>query len=126
MKKKIIILLVFISIAVFAYNYVFQDHRDIETEKREYILSSIEILNEFSIDPITSEKKYLNKTIEVIGNVTAQSENSISLDNIVFCQFSKHIKKGIENNTQIKIKGRFIGYDDLVEEIKLDQCIINK
>jgi hypothetical protein len=24
----------------------------------------------------------------------------------------------------IKIKGRFIGYDDLLEEIKIDQCII--
>ena len=90
-----------------------------------YTLSSIEILNEFSIDPLKSEKKYLNKTIEVTGKITAHSDKSISLDNIVFCQFSTYIKKEIKNNTQIKIKGRFIGYDDLVEEIKLDQCIIN-
>jgi len=125
MKKKIIALLVFIGAGIIVYNYIFQEHRNIETEKSEYTLSSIEILNEFSIDPLKSEKKYLNKTIEVTGKITAHSDKSISLDNIVFCQFSTYIKKEIKNNTQIKIKGRFIGYDDLVEEIKLDQCIIN-
>ncbi len=125
MKKKIIVLLVFIVAAILAYNYVFQSHRNIETEKAEFTVTSIEIINEFSIDPIKSEKKYLNKTIEITGKITEQSEKVVSLDNMVFCQFTNHINTVLKNNTQIKVKGRFIGFDDLVEEIKLDQCIIN-
>jgi hypothetical protein len=29
-------------------------------------------------------------------------------------------------NSQVKIKGRVTGYDDLLEELKLDQCLIVK
>jgi hypothetical protein len=123
--KKWIFIIFLIAVGFFVYKYVYHDHRDIETEKPEFSLTTIELSNEFSIAPAKSEKKYLNKTIEVTGQITGQSSSTVTLDNIVFCQFTNPIKSPLENNTQIKVKGRFIGYDDLFEEIKLDQCIIN-
>jgi len=124
--KKWILLAVLAVISILTYNYIYQNHRDINKEKAEYNLTSIEILNKFSIDPVNSETKYLNKTIQVIGKISDQSENTITLDHIVFCQFTSNINIQLEDNSQIKIKGRFIGYDDLLEQIKLDQCnIIN-
>ena len=66
MLKKIIIIGVVVVVAiVIGYNYIYQDHRDIETETAEFILSSNEITNHFSSDPTTAEQKFLNKTIEV-------------------------------------------------------------
>jgi hypothetical protein len=28
----------------------------------------------------------------------------------------------LQSNQTVKIKGRFVGYDDLMEELKMDQC----
>jgi hypothetical protein len=123
--KKWITLSVLAVIAILIYNYIYQNHRVINKEKVEFILTSVEILNEFSTDPDNSEKKYLDKTIEVIGKITDQTENTITLDHIIFCQFTTKINIQLKNNSQIKVKGRFIGFDDLLNEVKLDQCSIN-
>ena len=122
--KKWITLMVLIIIGVIAYKYVFQSHRDIQAEEAAFVLTATEISNEFSINPLQSEKKYLNKTIQVSGSISNKNNNSITLDTNVFCQFSNTIEDNLNNSAPIKIKGRFIGYDDLLEEIKLDQCSI--
>ena len=47
------------------------------------------------------------------------------LDHGIYCQLlnaSDH--KELTAGGEVKIKGRFIGYDDLLEEVKLDQCLI--
>lgn len=111
--------------ATVAYNYIYKKHRNIKTENASFSITTAEILNEFSINPTQSEKKYLNKTIEISGTITEKSQNTITLDHIVFCQFSNSIKAPLNDKTHIIVKGRFIGYDDLLEEIKLDQCLIN-
>lgn len=117
-------LLIIIIFAFLAYLYLYKDHRDIDKEKAEHSLSSADLFKNFSVDPINSEKKYLNKTIEVTGKITNQSKNTITLDQIVFCQFTNTSTLSLQMDSQIKVKGRFIGFDDLVEEVKLDQCSI--
>ncbi|WP_223551568.1 hypothetical protein [Aestuariivivens sp. NBU2969] len=124
MKKLIFIVIVVIVASVISYNYIYQDHRNIEEEQASYNMKASILVNEFAIDPTTSEKKYLNKSIEIIGNITGISDHTITLNQTVFCQLSKNIKTKPNLYAPIKIKGRFIGYDDLLEEIKLDQCSI--
>jgi len=121
MKKNIIIFGILL-IVVLTYSYVYQDHRDIEKEKAEFTLDADLIIKEFSMNSQSSETKYLNKTIEVEGYVTNQSEKSISLNENIFCQFNELFPSKLKADTEIKIKGRFIGYDDLLEELKFDQC----
>jgi len=108
--------------AVLAYNYIYQKHRDIKSESAEFTVVALDIANEFAMDPSVSEQKYLNKTIEVHGAITEQNDYDLTLDDKVFCQFSSKIK-GVKSN-KIKVKGRFIGYDDLLGQVKLDQCSI--
>ncbi|GAA4817530.1 OB-fold protein [Litoribaculum gwangyangense] len=129
MKRKIPLFIlsfsfILLALAIVIYNYTYKNHRDIKTEEVEFSLTSEEILNEFSINPTQSEKKYLNKTIEVTGTISEKTPTTITLDHIVFCQFSNEIKTVVENNSLLKIKGRFIGFDDLLSEIKLDQCFV--
>jgi len=124
--RKWIIFLVLLIIAFIGYNYIYYAHRDIKSEPVEYSIKAIDILYEFSANPSISEHKYLNKTIAVSGKISELNKNNITLNGQVFCQFNKTVKIKIKNISQIKIKGRFIGYDDLLEQIKLDQCnIIN-
>lgn len=124
MLKKIIVFGILIIAVIVGYNYIYQDHRTIEDESAEFLMTANAIGNEFSHHLKTAEAKYLNKTIEVSGNISDINTNEITLDDKVFCQFSKAFKASIKQNSNQKIKGRVIGYDDLLEQVKLDQCII--
>lgn len=124
MNKKWIILILSVLLAIVAYNYVFQNHRNIAEEKAQFILTTEEIDSAFSTNPSVTEKRYLNKTIEISGTISEKNTNNITLNNKTFCQFTESIQIQLKINSLIKIKGRFIGYDDLLELIKLDQCVI--
>lgn len=120
--RKWIVFIILIVIGIIAYNYIYQDHRDIESETAEFVLNSTDLVNEFTINPSASEKKYLNKTIEVFGTITELNDRDLTLDNNIFCQFSSKIE--VDTSKKVNIKGRFIGYDELLDQIKIDQCSI--
>lgn len=124
MRKWIIILVIAIVVSIFGYNYIYQDHRDIESEQAEFTMTSSEINQLFSENSTSAEQKFLNKTIEVSGLITDINSNDITIDDSVFCQFSNNLETSLDKNENIKIKGRVIGYDDLLEQVKLDQCTI--
>lgn len=121
--RKWIVILVLIIVGVIAYNYIYKSHRDIENESAQFVINATDLANEFVIDPSAAEKKYLNQTIEVNGNITELNDYDLTLDGKIYCQFSYKIES---ENKNAKIKGRFIGYDNLLEQVKIDQCnIIN-
>jgi len=122
--RKWFILIIVLLLAIVGYNYVYQDHRDIEKETAIVTISSTFISNEFAQNPTESEKKYINKTIEVFGLITESNLKDITLNNKVFCQFENLIDKSLKIDSKLKVKGRVIGFDDLLEQVKLDQCSI--
>ena len=126
MLRKIVLFGIIITILIIGYNYVYQDHRDIAKEEAEFVLNSKEIKNEFVSNVFTAEEKYLNRTIEVSGTISETNIVDITIDDNVFCQFSNNINSSVNLNSIITIKGRVIGYDDLLEQVKLDQCILIK
>ena len=124
--RKWFILIVILLLTLVAYNYVYKDHRNVENEIAIVTISSTVISNQFAENPAKSEKTYLDKTIEITGFITESNIKDITLDNRVFCQFEKNINSSIKIDSRLKIKGRCIGYDDLLEQVKLDQCSIIK
>ena len=124
MQKRIIILIVLAVGLIIGYSYIYQDHRDIENEVAKYAITTEDIASSFSENSVASEAKYLNTTIEITGKITERDSLSITLDDKVFCQFINTIQNTSKPNALLKIKGRVIGYDDLLEQVKLDQCTI--
>lgn len=126
MKKKLLILALILSVAIyFGYNYIYQDHRDIETEKAEFSMDATALVTEFSNNSVKAEENYLNKTIEVKGTITELSNNELTINEGVFCTFdTANLNNTFKINDTVTIKGRCIGYDDLLEIVKLDQCSI--
>lgn len=124
MKRKWIIILILIFLLFAAYKYIYQDHRDIQKEQAEFVVFSTSITKEFLQNSMEAEKKYLNKTIEISGVITEITENDITLNNNVFCQFSSKITTLFTTKDSITIKGRCIGFDDLLELVKIDQSTI--
>ena len=109
---------------IIGYNYVYKDHRNIAAQKADFSLTSEALINEFSINPTEAEVIYLNKVVEISGVTSEINANELTLNNQVFCQLEELTDTPISISKHIKIKGRVIGYDDLLEQIKLDQCYI--
>lgn len=124
--KKWIISIAVIIIGIVAYNYLYQDHRDISSEIPEFVITSDEIGAEFIADQQESETKYLNKTISIKGKVTESSTDDFTLDSKVFCQLKESLNSPLKTNSTTTVKGRVIGYDELLEQVKLDQCSIQQ
>jgi sRNA-binding regulator protein Hfq len=123
--KIVAIILVVLITGFFIYNYVMTGGaRNLEKEKSEFSTSAVVIFGEFSSNSEIATTKYLNKAVEISGKVTNVDENVITLDEKVSCQLL--VSEKVEVNGQLKIKGRVTGYDDLLEELKLDQCLIVK
>ena len=113
-------------VAVVFYNYVYQDHRNISAELPSATLTSDEVVLRFKQDLSAAEEDFLDKTIIIKGSVSELNPNNLTLDNMVFCNFNEEISTTIKISQNLKIKGRILGYDELLEIIKLDQCLIVK
>ena len=70
-------------------------------------------------------EEWQDKIVVVSGEVTNIDEKGIMLSSKIYCQLKQvtDLQK-INPSNNISLKGRIIGYDDLLEELKLDQCII--
>lgn len=110
----------FFSIRYYVYH---GGKRDIQTEKAAFIVSSSAISEEFVSSVELANKKYLEKTVEVSGKVTDVENQNVIIDNSINCSFSQSVNLPEKGQTVI-VKGRVVGFDDLLEELKLDQCIL--
>jgi len=63
--------------------------------------------------------------IEILGEVTLLVDSAVTINNRIFCQFSNQ-KPSFKIGDTLVVKGRYIGYDDLMEEVKLDNCILKQ
>lgn len=126
-KKYFVIALIAILICCggfyFYNNILYKEARNIEKETPSYSISSSNLINDYKSNISESDSKYLNKTIQIEGEITEVSDSILTLDSSIFCAFDKNIEKASVGN-KVTLKGRCIGFDELMEEIKLDQCSI--
>jgi len=125
-KKSLILLLVAVVIGIVGYNYLYQDHRDIQSEKPVFKLFANELIKSFKEDEREATKKYLNKTLLITGTLTAIEQEFVTLDHAAFFALNEIEIASLKEiiNTTVSIKGRCIGYDNLLEEVKFDQSTI--
>ncbi|WPR71046.1 hypothetical protein SLW70_14050 [Flavobacterium sp. NG2] len=128
MKKYILFVVAFITIAIAGYLYVYKVHRDIETENEAYHGDVKTLFEAYQADESQSNLEYLDKTIVVSGVISSlQRENrTLVLNKQLHAVINENIHDSINEGDKIKIKGRLIGYDSLLEELKLDQSVIVK
>ncbi len=124
MRKKGLFFLLLVVIGLLVYNYLYQDHRDISEETAEIITTSEKITEEFVNESQINEQKYIDKTIQVSGTITELNDSDLTLDEGVFCQFKMSLKENLSLGDKIILKGRCIGYDDLLEQVKLNECTL--
>lgn len=125
-RKFLIGILLVLAVLYAAYNYLYQDHRDIQTEKPAFTLKATELVADFERNSESASKLYLDQTVEIVGKMKSLNSNSLTLIKGVFCQFTQLNYDHIPKDSIVTIKGRVIGYDDLLEEVRMDQCILTE
>jgi len=129
MRKKIMIVLAVLAIiGVGLYFYMYKGHRDISSESADYSTTVKDLQQQFTANSTDAGKKYADKTIEIYGKITAVdlAAHTITVDEKLSAVFKDSVLNKVAAEKQVKIKGRFLGYDDLLEEFKMDQVSLEE
>lgn len=129
MKKYIYLLIVLLTGgSLLSYLYIYKEHREIKSEKACYNASAKALFDTYSDNEKKANTKYLDKTVLVSGKVSSWDKDSktLVLDEILVATLTDSIGEPILLYDEVKVKGRLIGFDSLLGELKLDQCVIQK
>lgn len=129
MKRKIvgIIFILMIMVGFITYEYIYKEHRNIGNEEAVFKGNASEIYSEFNQNNDGFNANYLDKTIEIEGEISEIETTSLILNDKVYVVFTDTLDDQILIDQKIAIKGRYVGYDDLLEVLKIDQAmVINK
>ncbi len=127
MNRKLLYgILILLLVAFGLFRYAYQKHRTISTEKALYSLTVSELEKEFASNDKLATLKYQDQTLEIKAEVTAIDIEikAVILNNTLFASFSDSLPHDLIIGHKTSIKGRFLGYDELLEEFKMDQCSI--
>lgn len=129
MKKRQKIVIVIIALSILAgfggYYYIMHGGaRDIQSENTSFVVASKDLIAEFNSNSETATKKYLNKAIEISGVVTKLNKKTVTIEESIFCEMLT--LDGVGKGKTVIIKGRVVGFDDLLGELKLDACSVSK
>jgi len=125
-KRKILIFASFLIlfVGIFGYNYIYKENRNISEEKAAFTLITNDFITEFNTNPKIAITKYLDKTIQLKGKVTELEQSNFMLNDVIVCYTDSLTLSQVQESSVIIVKGRSIGYDELLEVIKLDQVTI--
>ncbi len=117
-----IALLAIIAIGLWtSYQYVFAA----PAKTNEITATYTGAADEFKYLVTENPASWSQKIVQLKGTVTAINEEGILLNGTIYCQFeNKQNLQSISKNQSVVIKGKYVGFDELLMEIKINQCII--
>jgi hypothetical protein len=123
-NKGILIGLVSIMIGGYSmYKYTYKPHKTIDDIELKFSGNAADFLTKIKENNIV----FNDAVVQIKGKVTSIDAQGINLNNAIFCQMDATISLSeLKVGQEIEVKGRMIGYDDLLEETKLDKTIIIK
>lgn len=111
-----------------AYRYVYKDHRDISTEDALVVLSVAQLKDQFAANPSETTTKLLDQTIVIYGKVSASDlkTKNLLVDDLIDVTLTNDSETLPKDGDIARIKGRYVGFDDLLEQHKIVDAIIIK
>jgi len=128
MNKKKVIILIGILVILFGglvYNYTFNSkHRDIANEEATSTLSAEKLYADFQNNESLATTNYLDRVIEINGKITVIEKNELVLSGKIQIQLNDTVMPKVTNEGSLTVKGRCVGYDELLEMVRIDQATI--
>jgi len=124
-KNKVVfivsVMLVFTVGVGYVYQYISMSPKDIVEITPEYVGDA----TEFNFLVTDNLSYWTGKVVQITGEVTELTEDGVVINGTIFCQFENgNDQQSIVENQQINIKGKLVGFDEILMEIKLNQCIL--
>ncbi|WP_366183920.1 hypothetical protein [Flavobacterium ovatum] len=128
MRKYVVILTILVLVMVGGYFYIYKVHRNIENENEVYNGQIENLFTSYKENEIDANLKYLDKTIIVKGFISSfeHETKTLALEHQLHAVFVDNLPGTIKIGEEVEIKGRLIGFDSLLEELKMDQCVLIK
>ncbi|NHF58321.1 hypothetical protein FK220_003140 [Flavobacteriaceae bacterium TP-CH-4] len=96
--------------------------REIAKETTEFSIPADNLQFHFADNQAKATAKYLNRVLETSGSVTELGTNTMVLENRVQVYFLDNPEQDISLGDTISIKGRCVGFDELLLLVKIDQA----
>ena len=122
-KNKLLLIAGITSIILgyLGFLYIMRPPKAIENRIVDYTGTSSDLLNKVKKTPL----EWQNKIVIISGVIDYPDSLGVMFSSGVYCQLKENYNhQFIDIEKPIKLKGRVIGYDDLMNELKLDQCTI--
>lgn len=124
-KNKVVfiasVMMVLVVGVVNVYQYISMSPKDVVEITPEYVGDA----TEFNFLVTDNLSYWTGKVVQITGEVTELTEYGIVMNGTIFCQFENGDDlQSIVENQQINIKGKLVGFDEILMEIKLNQCIL--
>jgi hypothetical protein len=79
---------------------------------------------EFNYKVTDNISEWIGKVVQISGFITEVNNDGIILNESIYCQLDKRSINEEKTNESVIIKGVFVGFDELLMEMKINQCII--
>ena len=124
-KNKVVfiasVMMVLVVGVVNVYQYISMSPKDVVEITPEYVGDA----TEFNFLVTDNLSYWTGKVVQISGKVTELTEYGVVMNGTIFCQFENGDDlQSIVENQQINIKGKLVGFDEILMEIKLNQCIL--
>lgn len=104
-----------------SYVFLFSPPQAIENAAVDYSGASEALLQKVS----NNHSNWKTQVVAISGTISSIEQQGIILDHSIFCQFKNSDDlRTIKTNQRIQVKGQIVGYDDLLGELKIKQCIV--
>ncbi|MFL2624360.1 MAG: hypothetical protein ACJ0P6_07680 [Flavobacteriaceae bacterium] len=118
MRKLVVLIISFALVSTTFYVCFFLDRVVPSIE-----LSSAELIYKSSMDNSSNKLNLSKNKILLSGVVTTVKKSALIVDKKIFCKFKNGISD-VKVGDTLRLLGKFIGYDELFQEYKLNDCSI--
>lgn len=118
---------ILVGLVVFYTTVYNKPHTDFEAQASTSAYTADELADLFRADAAAATQEHNNEVITVSGTITAMQDRTFILNETIVCRFGDNPGGHLEDyapGTEVKIKGRFVAFDDLLEEVRLDFCVL--
>ncbi len=126
-KRRIYVLLIAAVIIAggLIYNYTFNSkHRTISEEKALFEMSTEVLAIQFETNESEATNNYLDKVLAITGTITEIENTDVILNDKLHVSFETVNSDQLFTSAKVTIKGRCVGYDNLLEMVKIDQATL--
>lgn len=124
-RKKVFLTVIMSVFIVFTlYKVVTMPPKLMNNKSISYKISAKNFYKEFIQNQTQFNKLHMNEVIGLTGVITSVQDSIIVLDGKIVCITTKPYAHLVPDQL-IKIKGKYIGYDELFDNLKLSECLLD-